>query len=275
MKTPLDPRIDALSRFVDGADRLVVLTGAGCSTESGIPDYRALDGTWKRKEPMRINEFRRSAASRQRYWARSFVGWPLMGDAKPNRAHDALAALESRGAVEHLITQNVDSLHQAAGSERVVDLHGQVSWVICLECGDRTPREHMQARLSDANPDWSVLAYGAAPDGDADIDSRDTTTFEIVHCAKCGGDLKPDVVFFGENVPRDRVEFALDQVERADALLVAGSSLMVWSGFRFAKLAAERGTPVAIVNIGKTRADELATLKIEAKCGEVLSSLVA
>jgi NAD-dependent SIR2 family protein deacetylase len=273
-----------LKAFLDRAERLVVLTGAGCSTESGIPDYRSPGGAWTRHKPIYFNAFVSSAEVRRFYWARSYRGWPRFAAAKPNDAHRALAELESRGKVRQLITQNVDDLHQEAGSRAVVQLHGRNRLVVCLDCGAHTPRIHMQERMRALNEEWLVAARwdrlhadeaDFAPDGDAEIARELVGGFKVPACETCGdGVLKPAVVFFGESVPREKVEHSMSAVDDADALLVVGSSLTVWSGYRFAKRAAEREIPIAIVNIGPTRADELASIKIEEKCGAVLSELV-
>ena len=274
--------IQELEAFIERSRRLVVLTGAGCSTESGIPDYRSPGGAWTRHKPILYNSFVRSAEVRRFYWARSYRGWPRFDAARPNRAHAALAGLERRGKVHQLITQNVDDLHQEAGSRAVVQLHGRNRVVICLGCGAETRREVMQERLADLNREWLARAEWRylqaadadfAPDGDSDVALDAVGDFSVPACVRCDGVLKPNVVFFGESVPRDKVDHAMKRVDEADALLVIGSSLTVWSGYRFVKRAAERQTPVAIVNIGPTRADELATLKIEARCGDVLSAL--
>jgi NAD-dependent SIR2 family protein deacetylase len=270
---PMDVH-DRLREFLRRHERLFVLTGAGCSTRSGIPDYRDADGSWKRGQPMTFQAFTGTEAARQRYWARSLAGWPRIAAARPNRAHAALARLEARGAVELLLTQNVDGLHQAAGSRRVVELHGGLDRVRCLGCGRTTGRAAMQAELVRLNPGWSGLAAAAAPDGDSELEGRDTGGFVVPPCPACGGVLKPDVVFFGENVPKDRVEDAFAALGRADALLVIGSSLTVYSGFRFAAAAAAAGKPIAAVNLGRTRADHLLALKAEAECGEALSFLL-
>jgi len=270
-----------LFTFIDQAKRLVVLTGAGCSTESGIPDYRSPGGAWTRHKPIYFNAFVRSAEVRRFYWARSYRGWPRFASARPNRAHDALAELERRGKVHQLITQNVDDLHQEAGSRAVVQLHGRNRVVVCLECGAEFAREAMQQRLAETNRRWierapwdHLAADDAefAPDGDANIARETVGDFVVPGCDRCGGVLKPGVVFFGESVPPEKVAYAMNRVDEADALLVVGSSLTVWSGFRFVKRAAERQIPIAIVNIGPTRGDDLATLKVEAKCGDVLSA---
>lgn len=250
--------------------RLVVLTGAGCSTESGIPDYRDREGGWKRRPPVQIRDFLASHAMRQRYWARSLAGWPRFSAAEPNAAHHALARLEAAGSVRHLITQNVDGLHQKAGSRAVTDLHGRLDAVQCLGCSAETPRSEFQAQLESRNAAWSAPAALSAPDGDADLEGVDFSAFEVPACARCGGVLKPAVVFFGDAIPAERSRAALAEVQQADALLVVGSSLMVWSGFRLVRAAAEAGLPVAAVNEGRTRADELLQFKIEAPCGLTL-----
>jgi len=262
-----------LQDFVDRHERLFVLTGAGCSTNSGIPDYRDSDGNWKRTRPVTIQAFLGEAATRQRYWARSMVGWRRFGRAAPNGAHHALAKLEAQGRCELLLTQNVDRLHQAAGNQRVIDLHGRLDVVRCLGCAATTPRHAFQDELARLNPDWLALDAADAPDGDADLD-RDFSSFVVPACAVCGGVLKPDVVFFGENVPRDVVASALDHLAQADAMLIVGSSLMVYSGFRFVRMAEQRGLPIAAVNLGRTRADELLTLKVEDQCEAALSFLL-
>jgi NAD-dependent SIR2 family protein deacetylase len=254
------------------ADRpLVVLTGAGLSTDSGIPDYRG-PGSPSRT-PMTYQEFVSGPAARQRYWARSHLGWSRMGRAEPNAGHRALAALDP----ELLITQNVDGLHEAAGSRRLVALHGRIADVVCLGCRATSGRATLQARLSALNPGFAERHAAAAvrPDGDVDLD--DTAAFVVPPCTDCGGTLKPDVVFFGENVPAPRVERCYTAVDAlADsggAVLVAGSSLTVMSGFRFVRRAARAGIPVVIVNRGPTRGDELASYKLELGCSEFLTEL--
>jgi len=259
-----------LARFIADHRRLFVLTGAGCSTESGIPDYRDADGAWKRTGPMTFQTFIGDARARQRYWARSLVGWPRFRRAMPNRAHAALARLEADGRIELVVTQNVDRLHQAAGQRRVIDLHGRLDLVRCMSCMRTLPRDLVQEELVARNPQFAGLAAEHAPDGDADLDGVDFSTFDVPSCP-CGGILKPDVVFFGENVPRERVATAMDALARADAMLVVGSSLMVYSGFRFARAAAEAGKPIAAVNIGRTRADPLLSLKVAAPCTQALA----
>lgn len=275
--------MSALASFIGRTRRLVVLTGAGCSTESGIPDYRSPGGAWTRHKPIQFGAFVRSAEVRRFYWARSYRGWPRFDTARPNAAHRAIAELEARGGVHQVITQNVDDLHQEAGSRAVVQLHGRNRIVVCLDCGAESPRAEMQERLGEANARWLHAAKwdrldadeaDFAPDGDADVAQDVIGGFVVPPCRRCGGVLKPAVVFFGESVPREKVDYAMRRVDEADALLVVGSSLTVWSGFRFAKRAHERGLPIAIVNIGPTRADALATLKIEEKCGAVLAATV-
>jgi len=265
---------DRLRAFIRNAARLFVLTGAGCSTESGIPDYRGPNGTLKHHRPMLFAEFCRSAANRRRYWARSYVGWPRMASAKPNAAHAALAGLESAGRVHRIVTQNVDGLHARAGSRDPIELHGTLARVVCLACGAAVSRGDLQQQLADENPAWTWEAPISRPDGDVAIPDATAERFHVPACHTCGGTLKPDVVFFGESVPRPRVDAALAELDAADGMLVVGSSLMVWSGYRFARAAAERGIPIAILNIGPTRADELATLRIAAKCGEILPKVV-
>jgi NAD-dependent SIR2 family protein deacetylase len=261
----------ALADFIDRHPRLFILTGAGCSTDSGIPDYRDADGQWKRSQPVQFQAFMRDHPTRQRYWARSLVGWRRFRQARPNATHTALAQFERRARVELLVTQNVDRLHQAAGSLNVVDLHGRLDRVRCMTCRRTESRHDLQRLLEAMNPDWTNRQAGLAPDGDADLDAQDFSTFEIPACPACGGMLKPDVVFFGEGVPRDRVELAMTHLRRADAMLVVGSSLMVYSGFRFAQAAADIGLPIAAVNLGRTRADDLLHLKVSQPCAEALA----
>jgi NAD-dependent SIR2 family protein deacetylase len=212
--------------------------------------------------------------TRRRYWARSLVGWRIIRQAEPNDAHRALARLEARGRSELLLTQNVDRLHQAAGSERVIDLHGRIDLVRCMDCEKRSPRDELQDELSALNTDWLDLDATEAPDGDADLEGADFSSFVIPPCRRCGGMLKPDVVFFGENVPRDRVDAAFRHLDEADAMLIVGSSLMVYSGFRFVERAVSLRKPVAAVNLGRTRADALLTLKAEQPCESALSFLL-
>ena len=253
----------------------VALTGAGMSTDSGIPDYRG--PTSVRATPMQFSEFTGSAEARRRYWARSYQGWRRIGQARPNAGHRALAALERPGGLTGIITQNVDRLHQAAGSRAVIDLHGDIATVVCLDCGARSPRLEMQRRLAALNSDVPppVLLEHAElrPDGDAVVERW--SDFVLADCQHCGGPLKPDVVFFGESVPRDRVDRAYAYVDAADVLVVLGSSLTVMSGLRFVRHSAKAGRPVVIITRGPTRGDELATLKVEAGCSETLAILAA
>jgi len=264
--------MNALREFIQAHPRLAVLTGAGVSTPSGIPDYRDEQGEWKRARPVEFRPFMERLETRQRYWARSTVGWPVVAQAQPNGAHRALAQLEQFGFVEQLITQNVDGLHQAAGSRRVIDLHGRLDLVRCMQCGHTIPRAELQGQLLERNPAWAGIEARVAPDGDVDVE-RDFSQFVVPPCPECAGILKPDVVFFGEPVPRERVARAFEAVAKADALLVAGTSLMVYSGFRFAEAAAAAGKPIAAVNIGRTRADHLFALKVSAPVDETLSQV--
>jgi NAD-dependent SIR2 family protein deacetylase len=265
---------DALQNFIARHRQLFVLTGAGCSTDSGIPDYRDAEGGWKRAQPVQFRAFMDEPATRKRYWARSLVGWARFRRAEPNDTHRALAALEQQGGVGLLVTQNVDRLHQAAGSTNVVDLHGRLDLVRCMGCESRLPREELQRELLARNPEWISLDARVAPDGDADLDGLDFSAFEVPDCPGCGGLLKPDVVFYGESVPRDRVEVAMQGVREADAMLIVGSSLMVFSGYRFAREAAAADKPIATVNLGRTRADDLVSLKIAQPCSEALAFLL-
>ncbi len=272
MTTP-EPTGERLLEWIARHRRVFALTGAGCSTASGIPDYRDDCGEWKRRPPVLIQAFRTQEPVYRRYWARAYAGWPRFAEAAPGVAHQAFAAWEAAGTLAHLVTQNVDGLHQRAGSRTVIDLHGRLDRVVCLGCGARSSRDAVQAAMAAANPAWQA-AMTVAPDGDADIDSAAVDAFHAPHCDRCGGLLKPDVVFFGENVPAARYETARQALAASDAVLVAGSSLMVYSGFRFVRQAREAGLPIAIVNRGRTRADDLASLKIEGDVGAVLASAV-
>ena len=264
----------SLGEFLDRVGSATVLTGAGVSTASGIPDYRDEKGDWKAATPIQYAEFSGNDLVRRRYWARSYVGWQLFGQARPNAAHRSLARLEAAGKVDTLITQNVDRLHSRAGSERVIDLHGDLSRVHCLDCGTRASRTDYQQRIREWNPDWHARIFEYRPDGDAELAEASYADFTPPGCDACGGRMKPDVVMFGENVPGERVADAMAAVDRADALLVVGSSLMIYSGFRFARRAHESGKPIAIVNRGTTRADDLATLKVEADCAAALKPVI-
>lgn len=262
----------ALADFCVQHPRLLVLTGAGCSTASGIPAYRDDDGNWQHPAPVQYNEFIGSARVRQRYWARSAIGWSRIRDAQPGAAHHAIAQLQSDGRITHLVTQNVDSLHQQAGSDQVTDLHGRLDQVRCLDCDTRQSRASFQTLLEQSNPDWKPTAR-PAPDGDAVLADADYQHFLVPDCPACSGTVKPDVVFFGESVPRRRVGRVQAALTAADALLVVGSSLMVFSGFRFAREAHQQGIPVAAVNQGRTRADELLRLKCNTDCNAALPAL--
>ncbi|GAB7190771.1 NAD-dependent protein deacetylase [Kineococcus sp. NUM-3379] len=257
---------------------VTVLSGAGLSTDSGIPDYRGPNGSLRRHTPMTYQEFTGSPEARLRYWARSHVGWRHFRRARPNAGHRAVAALEDAGLVTGTITQNVDGLHTAAGSRRVVELHGNLERVVCLACGDVSPRDELAVRLAAANPEFDARLAELAvvnPDGDADLSGEQVAGFRMVPCRRCGeDDLKADVVFFGENVPRDRVEDSFALVDAARVLLVLGSSLTVMSGYRFVLHAAKRGIPVVIVNSGPTRGDAKADVRVDAPLGEVLPALV-
>ncbi len=257
------------------AGDVFVLTGAGASTDSGSPDYRDERGAWKHRAPMLFREFTATLAARRRYWARSLVGYTRLTRARPNAAHHALVELERRGGLSLTVTQNVDGLHEAAGSREVLDLHGRIDRVVCLGCRRAMPRAELQTALLRENPDWAERHADVTPDGDAELGAVDYSAFHIVDCAHCGGMLKPDVVFFGEGVPRSHVERAFGALERSRALLVVGSSLMVFSGFRFARRAAALGLPIAIVNRGVTRADELSGLRLRGNAGEILTSAIA
>lgn len=259
-----------LGEFLQHHTGVLVLTGAGISTGSGIPDYRDRLGNWKRKQPVQHHEFMASNAVRQRYWARSLVGWPVMQDAKPNTAHHCLNILEQRGYISQLVTQNVDRLHQKAGSQNTIDLHGRADEVICMQCHYREPREYTHKRCALVNPQFTTLTAATAPDGDADLEVA-FDDFEVPGCPVCDSILKPDVVFFGDNVPRDRVEKVFSALHSCRALVVIGSSLMVYSGFRFAREAHQQNKPLLILNQGKTRADDIASVRIEA---EIVDTLV-
>ncbi len=266
--------INKLVEFLRRHKNITVLSGAGCSTASGIPDYRDEDGNWKNAQPVQYSDFVSSGNVRRRYWARSFVGWRRIAAAKPNAAHKALADLERADYVQSIITQNVDNLHRIAGSRQVIDLHGVLHKTRCLDCESKGKRDEWQARLEEYNPGWSAEAEAYAPDGDAEISNSDYLHFNVPGCPDCGGIVKPDVVFFGERVPSERVNDAAAKLERSDALLVVGSSLMVFSGYRFARLAHTANIPVAIINRGRTRADDIASQKISNDCAEILPQLV-
>jgi NAD-dependent SIR2 family protein deacetylase len=269
----LDDAVLAFRDFLDAHRRLVVLTGAGCSTRSGIPAYRDQDGTWRQRRPVQYQDFVGSEVWRRRYWARSMRGFPVMARARPNAIHGWLVRLQAQDRLELLVTQNVDGLHQRAGSENVIDLHGSIHAVRCLDCGAPSARAELQDRLRALNPGHLGSATELRPDGDADIESGALDDFRVPDCERCGGMLKPDVVFFGESVPRERVERTRRALEAADALLVLGSSLMVFSGYRFCRDAARLGRPMVSVTRGRTRADDLLALRLRVDCGELCERL--
>ena len=254
---------------------VLVLTGAGISTDSGIPDYRGPDGVARSVAPMTFERFTGSPFQRRRYWARSHLGWERVATARPNAGHAAVAALQQAGLITGIVTQNVDGLHSAAGARDVVDLHGRLDAVVCLGCGDRRSRLEVALRLDAVNPGWrsALIADDVRPDGDLELPDSAVEGFRVVDCRRCAGILKPDVVFFGEAVPRDRFRRALDLVDAARSLLVLGSSLAVGSGYRIVTAAAQRGLPVGIVNRGATRGDHHATVKIDAGLSDVLADL--
>jgi NAD-dependent SIR2 family protein deacetylase len=267
-----DVELEGLAGLVRGGN-VVVLSGAGISTESGIPDYRGPEGK-QRVTPMMYQEFVGAVANRQRYWARSFVGWRRFAAAAPNAGHYAVAKLQLAGLVDAIITQNVDGLHQRAGAHDVLELHGALDRVICLNCGDRSSRVELEERMRAANPDFVAAPHEIRPDGDVVIDDGEVRRFQLVRCLVCGSDLlKPDVIFFGESVPKELVTRCFTEVERSSALLVLGSSLQVMSGYRFVLRASELGIPVAIVTRGITRGDDQATIRIDAPLGETLVRL--
>lgn len=260
----------SLADFLVRSETLAVLSGAGVSTASGIPDYRDRNGDWKHAQPIQYQDFVQNPDSRKRYWARSYLGWQRFSNARPNAAHYALADLESTGKVDMLITQNVDRLHSAAGSRRVIDLHGDLAKVRCLGCNRTHARFDYQQQIKDANPSWHAEVFRYTPDGDAELARNSHHDISVPGCVDCDGIVKPDVVMFGETVPKERVRNATTAIDRADALLIVGSSLILFSGFRFARQACAQQMPIAIVNQGRTRADDIATLKVEANCTDAL-----
>lgn len=264
-----------LRDFLRRHPRIAVLTGAGISTLSGIPDYRDENGDWKHAKPMQFAEFKGALTGRQRYWARSIAGWQRIRSATPNAAHRALRSLEAAGRITQTITQNVDGLHSRAGSRRVIDLHGRLDRVVCIDCGWRQARHAWQSELERRNPTWNRAIQAIRPDGDAALDDDDSSRFAVPDCPACGGIVKPDVVFFGENVPAERIRRSLAAIDAADALLVIGSSLMVYSGFRLPRYAEQKSKPVAILNRGRTRADGLASLRLQADCAATLDAALA
>ena len=262
--------MQTLTKLLNSQSRWLVLTGAGVSAESGVPTYRNRQGQWQRKPPVTHQEFVANHEARQRFWARNLVGWRFMSSAQPNGAHNALVNLEKLGMISCLVTQNVDGLHQRAGSEKVIDLHGRVDTLSCLSCNLRLPRAPLQAWLENNNPDFAKLAGAIAPDGDADVDNLDYSAMQVPDCENCGGILKPDAVFFGDSVPAQRVADAQQQMQDADGLVVVGSSLVAFSGYRFCLWASKQNKPIVIINDGQTRGDEIATITVAGSCGEVL-----
>lgn len=253
----------------------VVLTGAGISTPSGIPDYRDSEGVRRGRQPMMYQEFLAAPESRRRYWARAMLGWPRVRQARPNAAHQALADLQRRGLISALITQNVDTLHDQAGSQDVIELHGSLHRVLCLDCGQRSARDDIQQRMVEQNPYLAGVDAVQAPDGDTLLDPAFEARFQTPQCPYCAGErMKPDVVFFGENVAQPTAARAMAVAENAAGLLVVGSSLMAYSAFRLCRVIADRGKPLLAINLGKTRADDLLDLKIEASCEQLLPLLV-
>ncbi len=273
------PRVLSVGEVVDllATRRFVALTGAGMSTDSGIPDYRGPNSP--SRLPMTYSEFVSGPAAQQRYWARSHLGWSRMRRAVPNDGHRALVELERAGRLLGLITQNVDGLHEEAGSRSMCALHGRIADVVCLGCSRRTRRAELHERMSALNPGWGEAHASVEVRPDGDVELNETADFRVPGCLSCGGVLKPDVVFFGENVPKPRVERCYAAVEAldpaSDALLVLGSSLTVMSGLRFVRRAAKRGVPVVVVNRGPTRADDLPAVgKLEHGTTELLTALV-
>lgn len=260
--------------FVRRHTPLFVLTGAGISTPSGIPDYRDAAGEWKHPKPVQYQDFMRRPEIRRHYWSRSMLGWPRIDNARANPAHRALAALQTGGVISQLVTQNVDGLHHRAGHSGVIELHGSLAEVRCMGCGRRYRRSRIQARLEQDNPGMTRREARIAPDGDARLEPVDAPRFKIPDCGQCGGILKPDVVFFGEAVPRPRVDLAFSKLGRARGLLVVGSSLAIYSGFRFCRFAAENDIPMAAINLGRTRADGDFAVKLEMNCVEALSGVL-
>jgi NAD-dependent SIR2 family protein deacetylase len=274
LDSPIREHLDTLLQAM-ADDKFLILTGAGISTPSGIPDYRDSDGVRRGRQPMMYQEFLAAPESRRRYWARAMLGWPRVRQARPNAAHEALATLQRRGRINALITQNVDTLHDQAGSHDVIELHGSLHRVLCLDCGQRSERDAIQRQMEACNPYLSGVDAVQAPDGDTLLDPAFEARFQVPQCPHCAGErMKPDVVFFGENVAQPTAARALAAAENAAGLLVVGSSLMAYSAFRLCRLVAERGKPLMAINLGKTRADDLLDLKIEGSCEELLPWLV-
>jgi NAD-dependent SIR2 family protein deacetylase len=270
LDSPIREHLDTLLQAM-AEDKFLVLTGAGISTPSGIPDYRDSDGVRRGRQPMMYQEFLSAPQSRRRYWARAMLGWPRVRQARPNAAHEALATLQQRGRISDLITQNVDTLHDQAGSHDVIELHGSLHRVLCLDCGQRSERDEIQRQMEAQNPYLSGVDAVQAPDGDTLLDPAFEARFQVPKCPHCAGErMKPDVVFFGENVAQATAARAMAAAENAAGLLVVGSSLMAYSAFRLCRVIAERGKPLMAINLGKTRADDLLDLKIEGSCEALL-----
>jgi NAD-dependent SIR2 family protein deacetylase len=265
--------VEELQAFVEEHPHLLALSGAGISQHSGIPTYRDAVGVWKSNKPIQHGEFIRHHATRQRYWARSYKGWPNVANAKPNAAHIALSQLEDLGYVQTLVTQNIDRLHQKAGHRKVIDLHGRLDQVICMDCGETVTRADVQDWLAQNNAHLDEIKVTAAPDGDAQIEGEVLNDMQVPSCFRCSGLLKPNVVFYGSSVNKEIVNAIYDQLSQADALLVVGTSLMVFSSFRFCKFARENDIPILCINEGLTRADDMLRLKVMADCGNTLQHL--
>ena len=273
LDSPIREHFDTLLQAM-AEDKFLVLTGAGISTPSGIPDYRDSDGVRRGRQPMMYQEFLAAPQSRRRYWARAMLGWPRVRQARPNAAHEALATLQQRGRISALITQNVDTLHDQAGSHDVIELHGSLHRVLCLDCGQRSQRDEIQQQMEAHNPYLRGVDAAQAPDGDTLLDPAFEARFQVPQCPHCAGErMKPDVVFFGENVAPPTATRAMAAAENAAGLLVVGSSLMAYSAFRLCRVIAERGKPLIAINLGKTRADGLLDLKIEGSCEALLPLL--
>ena len=271
--TPAHANVEALLHWMNDRS-FAVLTGAGISTSSGIPDYRDSEGVRRGRQPMMFQEFLNAPEARRRYWARAMLGWPRVRAAQPNAAHAALAALGQHGLISGVVTQNVDTLHDQAGSRDVVELHGSLHWVLCLDCRQRTERDVIQQALMEQNPYLAGVDAVQAPDGDTLLDSAFEERFQVPHCPHCNGErMKPDVVFFGENVAPATAAKAMARVEQADGLLVVGSSLMAYSAFRLCRAIVDQGKPLIAINLGKTRADELLDVKIGDACEVLLPEL--
>ncbi|KAK3083666.1 hypothetical protein FSP39_001007 [Pinctada imbricata] len=275
-KSAAERDVERLTEFLQKHNRILVLTGAGISTESGIPDYRSQGvGLYARStnRPVIYQDFVKSAHIRQRYWARNFVGWPKFSSVLPNDSHFMIKYLEDMGKITWIVTQNVDTLHHKAGSRNIIELHGSTNRVMCLHCDHKMKRTELQDQIINENPEWTAHAMDIAPDGDVQLSQEQIDGFKVPHCPKCGGDLKPEIIFFGDSVPKATVNFVFEEVNHCDAVFVVGSSLEVYSGYRFVNKAHALGKPIAILCIGQTRADKLADIKIDARCSEVLTQI--